>query len=110
MAGMAIGPRHLDFHPTEPWMYVSIETQNQIHMHRMQGWQAAAGGRVQQDHAAGTHKHPLAPGASTVHVHPNGRVLYGANRSQDVVDFNWEERLQGRREQHRRVRHQPADR
>jgi hypothetical protein len=26
--------------------------------------------------------------ASTVHVHPNGRFVYGANRSQDVVDFN----------------------
>jgi 6-phosphogluconolactonase len=25
--------------------------------------------------------------ASTVHVHPNGRFVYGANRSQDVVDF-----------------------
>jgi 6-phosphogluconolactonase len=35
--GKEYGPRHLDFHPTKPWMYVSIETQNQIHMHRMQG-------------------------------------------------------------------------
>ena len=26
--------------------------------------------------------------ASTVHVHPNGRFVYAANRSQDVVDFN----------------------
>ena len=26
--------------------------------------------------------------ASTLHVHPNGRFLYGANRSQDLVDFN----------------------
>ena len=25
--------------------------------------------------------------ASTVHVHPNGRFLYGANRAQDTVDF-----------------------
>src|SRR4029077_783752 len=26
-AGKEFGPRHLDFHPTKPWMYVSIETQ-----------------------------------------------------------------------------------
>jgi hypothetical protein len=26
--------------------------------------------------------------AGTVHVHPNGRFVYGANRSQDVVEFN----------------------
>src|SRR6266849_5350152 len=25
--GRDFGPRHLDFHPTKPWMYVSIETQ-----------------------------------------------------------------------------------
>ncbi|NOT25225.1 MAG: beta-propeller fold lactonase family protein, partial [Acidobacteria bacterium] len=35
--GRGYGPRHLDFHPTKPWMYVSIETQNRMHMHRMQG-------------------------------------------------------------------------
>ena len=32
--GRGYGPRHLDFHPTKPWMYVSIETQNQMHMLR----------------------------------------------------------------------------
>src|ERR1041384_3183047 len=33
--GKEFGPRHLDFHPTKPWMYVSIETQNQMVMYRM---------------------------------------------------------------------------
>jgi len=28
--GQGFGPRHLDFHPTKPWMYVSIETQNKL--------------------------------------------------------------------------------
>ena len=32
--GKEFGPRHLDFHPTEPWMYVSIETQNKMYMYR----------------------------------------------------------------------------
>ena len=31
--GKAFGPRHLDFHPTQPWMYVSIETQNKLDMY-----------------------------------------------------------------------------
>lgn len=30
--GKDFGPRHLDFHPTKPWMYVSIETQNKMHV------------------------------------------------------------------------------
>jgi 6-phosphogluconolactonase (cycloisomerase 2 family) len=86
--GRGYGPRHLDFHPTEPWMYVSIETQNQMHMHRMQGGKPLPDvvfnkttllepGNIRSRQAAGT-----------VHVHPNGRFVYGANRSQDDVDFN----------------------
>jgi len=86
--GRGYGPRHLDFHPTKPWMYVSIETQNQIHLHRMQD------GKPQPE-VVFNKTTLLEPGnirsrqaASTVHVHPNGRVVYGANRSQDLVDFN----------------------
>jgi len=86
--GRGYGPRHLDFHPTMPWMYVSIETQNQMHMYRMQD------GKPLPEVVFNTTT-LLEPGnirsrqaASTVHVHPNGRFVYGANRSQDVVDFN----------------------
>ena len=85
--GRGYGPRHLDFHPTKPWMYVSIETQNQIHMHRMQN------GKPLPD-VVFNKTTLLEPGnirsrqaASAIHVHPNGRFVYGANRSQDVVDF-----------------------
>ena len=28
--GMQFGPRHLDFHPAQPWVYVSIESQNRL--------------------------------------------------------------------------------
>src|ERR1700682_3825918 len=34
--GKEFGPRHLDFHPTKPWMYVSIETQNKMYTYRME--------------------------------------------------------------------------
>src|SRR5437016_1222782 len=34
--GRNFGPRHLDFHPTKPWMYVSIETQNKMYTYRME--------------------------------------------------------------------------
>ncbi|NOT28567.1 MAG: beta-propeller fold lactonase family protein, partial [Acidobacteria bacterium] len=86
--GRGYGPRHLDFHPSAPWMYVSIETQNRMHMHRLQG------GKPMPD-VVFDKTTLLAPGnirsrqaASTVHAHPSGRFLYGANRSQDVVEFN----------------------
>ena len=93
--GVGYGPRHLDFHPTKPWMYVSIETQNQMHMHRMQG------GKPLQDvvYNKTTLLEPTnirsRQAASALHVHPNGRFLYGANRSQDLVDFNGQKVYKG---------------
>ena len=32
--GLGFGPRHLDFHPTQPWVYVSIERQNKLYATR----------------------------------------------------------------------------
>src|SRR5216683_1349030 len=84
--GRDFGPRHLDFHPTKPWMYVSIETQNKMYTYRMDS------GRINPDIAfrAETLAEPKnrrsRQAAGTVHVHPNGRFLYGANRAQDTVD------------------------
>src|SRR6266404_2222402 len=34
--GRDFGPRHLDFHATKPWMYVSIETQNKMYTYKME--------------------------------------------------------------------------
>jgi 6-phosphogluconolactonase (cycloisomerase 2 family) len=86
--GRGYGPRHLDFHPTEPWMYVSIETQNQMHMHRMQGGKPLPEVVFNKTTLLEPSNIRSRQAASAVHVHPNGRFVYGANRSQDVVDFN----------------------
>jgi 6-phosphogluconolactonase len=86
--GRGYGPRHLDFHPTKPWMYVSIETQNRMHMHRMQGGKPLQEVVFDKTTLLEANNIRSRQAAGTVHVHPNGRFLYGANRSQDVVDFN----------------------
>ena len=85
--GREYGPRHLDFHPSTPWMYVSIETQNKMHMHRMQGGKPLAAVVYSKETLAEPNNIRSRQAASTVHVHPNGRFLYGSNRSQDMVDF-----------------------
>jgi 6-phosphogluconolactonase (cycloisomerase 2 family) len=85
--GRNFGPRHLDFHPTKPWMYLLIETQNKMYTYKLDG------GKINPDIAyrAETLAEPQnirsRQAASAVHVHPNGRFLYGANRSQDTIDF-----------------------
>src|SRR5271170_5561372 len=33
--GMHFGPRHLDFHPRKPWVFVGIESQNQLAVYKL---------------------------------------------------------------------------
>jgi len=93
--GKEFGPRHLDFHPAKPWMYVSIETQNKMYTHLMEG------GRINPEIAyrAETLAEPnnirARQAAGTVHVHPNGRFLYGANRAQATIEFQGKQVFKG---------------
>jgi 6-phosphogluconolactonase len=93
--GKAFGPRHLDFHPSKPWMYVSIETQNKMYTYLMEG------GRINPEIAfrAETLAEPnnirARQAAGTVHVHPNGRFLYGANRAEATVEFQGQQVFNG---------------
>jgi 6-phosphogluconolactonase len=85
--GRNFGPRHLDFHPTKPWMYVSIETQNKMYTYKLDGGKINPEIAYRAETLAEPKNIRSRQAASTVHVHPNGRFLYGANRSQDTVDF-----------------------
>ena len=93
--GKEFGPRHLDFHPTQPWVYVSIETQNKMYMYRM------ADGKIGPDIAyrAETLAEPTniraRQAAGTVHVHPNGRFVYGANRAEETTEFQGKKVFKG---------------
>jgi 6-phosphogluconolactonase (cycloisomerase 2 family) len=85
--GMQFGPRHLDFHPTQPWVYVSIESQNKLYVYK-------------RDPATGLSREPIFmkdtlsdPAskfeqlAGPIHVHPNGRFVYLTNRAFTLTDF-----------------------
>jgi len=34
--GYGFGPRHLDFHPTKPWVYLSVERQSKLIVYKLQ--------------------------------------------------------------------------
>ena len=93
--GKEFGPRHLDFHPTQPWMYVSIETQNKMYAYRIEN------GRIIPEiaHRADTLAEPnnirARQAAGTVHVHPNGRFLYAANRAEATTEFQGKQVFKG---------------
>ena len=93
--GRNFGPRHLDFHPTKPWMYVSIETQNKMYTYRMEAGRINPEIAFRADTLAEPANHRARQAAGTVHVHPNGRFLYGANRAQDTIDFQGKKVFKG---------------
>ena len=86
--GHGFGPRHLDFHPREPWIYVSIERQNRLYAYKLD----ADGGVsrepifVKQTLADAANVKP-AQGAGPIHVHSNGGFVYVTNRNQGEVEF-----------------------
>jgi len=93
--GYGFGPRHLDFHPTRPWIYVSLERQNALAMFTHDAGRLAAAPAFQEnallepDNIRG---HQL---VGTVHVHPNGRFVYVANRASSTVDKDGEKVFAG---------------
>src|SRR5713101_1500737 len=93
--GKDFGPRHLDFHPTKPWMYVSIETQNQMYTYKMEAGRINPEIAFRADTLAEPKNRRSRQAAGTVHVHPNGRVLYAANRAEATTEFQGKKVFKG---------------
>ena len=76
------------FHPTLPYVYVSLERQNRLYTYRLNDDGRLSDNPIYMKNSLADpeHVHP-GQGAGTVHVHPNGRFLYQANRNANVVDF-----------------------
>jgi 6-phosphogluconolactonase (cycloisomerase 2 family) len=89
--GLGYGPRHLDFHPIKPWTFVCVESQNQLHMHHMQGDSLASEPAHSKKTTIGDYDIHFPQAAGAIHVHPNGRTVYVSNRANATVEF------QGRR-------------
>jgi 6-phosphogluconolactonase (cycloisomerase 2 family) len=82
--GFGFQPRHLDF--LGPWVFVSLERQNKLQVYKkLEGGALTSEPLFTKDSVTD----PLRRGqaAGTVHVHPNGRFLYQANRAGATVDF-----------------------
>jgi len=85
--GMQFGPRHLDFHPAQPWVYVSIESQNKLYVYKREPATGLSREPMFVKETLSDPKSPFRQGAGTIHVHPNGRFVYQANRASSTVDF-----------------------
>lgn len=85
-SGYGFGPRHVDFHPSKPWMYVSVERQNQLQMYRLRDDNL----EPNPAYVATTLNEPgnLRPEqmVGPIHIHPNGRFVYLGNRASGLIE------------------------
>ena len=85
--GYGFGPRHIDFHPTRPWVFVSIERQNRLAVYALNG-----DGPLSRDplFIKDTLPEPAraseAQQAGSIHVHPGGGFVYVTNRNQVEIE------------------------
>jgi 6-phosphogluconolactonase (cycloisomerase 2 family) len=84
--GFGFQPRHLDF--LGQWVFVSLERQNKLQVYRKRDDGTLSTEPVFiKDSLSDPRNVRRGQAAGTVHVHPNGRFLYQANRAGGTADF-----------------------
>ena len=91
--GYGFGPRHVDFHPTKPWMYMSIERQNEIAFFAL--GDTVEGPKWRKSTLARPDDVKPRQLVGAIHVHPNGRFVYVSNRADGTIDYNGEKVFNG---------------
>ncbi len=80
--------RHLDFHPSRPWVYVSLERQNKLDVFEKRPDGTLSSNPIfSKDTLAEPGNVRPGQALGTIHMHPNGRFVYLANRASGTVDF-----------------------
>lgn len=78
--GYGFQPRHLEFHPTRPFAFITVERQNKLQVYKViEGPSLSAAPLFTKE----TLVDPSRSGTqatSAIHAHPNGRFLYLGNR------------------------------
>lgn len=84
--GFGFGPRHLDFHPSKPWAFVSIERQNKLYVYELSEATGLASEPLFVKETLSNPKTTASQGAGPIHVHPNGKFVYLTNRTSPARD------------------------
>ena len=79
--GFGFGPRHLDFHPAKPWVFVSIERQNKLYVYELSEPTGLSREPIFIKETLSNPKTPASQGAGAIHVHANGKFVYLTNRT-----------------------------
>ena len=86
--GLNFQVRHLDFHPSRPWVFITLERQNKLEVYEMlkDGTLSNKPLFIKDTLADPSNARPWQI-LGTVHVSPNGRFVYVANRASVTTDF-----------------------
>jgi 6-phosphogluconolactonase len=79
--GYGFGPRNIDIHPSRSWIYVSLERQNKLQVFKIEGDEIGAKLLFESETLIDPRNVRPRQMAGAVHVHPNGRFVYLANRA-----------------------------
>ena len=80
--------RHLDFHPSRRWVFVSLERQDKLDVFQKQkDGTLSANPLFSKDTLVDPGNVRPGQALGTIHMHPNGRFVYLANRASGTVDF-----------------------
>jgi 6-phosphogluconolactonase len=86
--GLGFGPRHFDIHPSQPWLFLSVERQSELHVYKLNG-----DGTLPRDAMfiknalADRGNHAPTQMAGAIHVHPNGGYVYMTNRNSGTEEI-----------------------
>ena len=94
--GYGFQPRHLAFHPHQPWMYLNLERQNQLQVYRVvNGESIDPKALFTKDTLNDQGNSTPAQMTGAIHVHPNGRAVYISNRASGTTQVGEKEIWEG---------------
>ncbi len=79
--GFGFQSRHLDFHPSQPWAYLTLERQNKLLVYSVQDGKLAPQPLYMKETLAAPDNVRPGQATSAIHVHPSGKFVYLGNRA-----------------------------
>jgi 6-phosphogluconolactonase len=93
--GVGFRSRHIDFHPTRPWVFLTLEAQNKIAAFRRGNDDAISTAPLFVKDTLVDPAKSAGQTTSSIHVRPDGRFVYVANRASGTVDVAGRSVFQG---------------
>ena len=93
--GYNFQPRHIEFHPTRPFAFTTLERQNKLQVYRMLDGPTLSAEPLFTKETLADPSRRVSQATSSIHAHPNGRFLYLGNRGSGTAEFQGKRVLAG---------------